>query len=270
MTLAPPSAQAPSALRQIWHVFRYQNLVFIRNPFSAVFSLAFPVMFLLLFGMLFGRQTDETGAAAIQFIVPSMIVFAVVASTYMNLSIVVSMNRDDGILKRVRGTPVSSLHYLSARILSAVWWAFVGVVIQVVVGVLVFDVEIIWRMFPAMLVTLVLGIACFSALGMALAAVIPNGEAAPAIANATALPLLFVSGVFIPLEGAPGWVTAIGSVFPLRHFWLGLVDTFNPFHDGSGFAWDHLAVVAAWTLVGVAIAVAKFRWEARPGVGAKA
>lgn len=270
MTVTTPASPASSTPRLLWHLFRYQNRIFRRNPFSAFFSLAFPVMFLLLFGMLFGSETDESGVVAIQFIVPSMVVFAVVATTYMNLSIVVSMNRDEGILKRVRGTPVPTVSYLSARILSAVWWALIAVLIQIVVGVLVFDVEIIWRMFPAMLVTLILGIACFSALGMALAAVIPNGEAAPAIANATALPLLFISGVFIPLDGAPSWVTAIGNVFPIRHFWLALVDTFNPSHSGIGFAWDHLAMVGVWIIIGVAVAVWKFRWEPRPGVGSNA
>lgn len=265
MTATASTSPAASPLRLLWHLFRYQNRIFLRNPFSAFFSLAFPVMFLLLFGMLFGSETDEAGVAVIQFIVPSMIVFAVVATTYMNLSVVVSMNRDEGILKRVRGTPVPAVHYLSARILSSVWWALVAVAIQIGVGMLVFGVEVIWRMFPAMLLTLLLGIACFAALGMALAAVIPNGEAAPAISNATALPLLFVSGVFIPLEDAPSWVTGIGNMFPIRHFWLALVDTFNPYFEGSGFAWGHLAIVALWTVVGVAVAVWKFRWEPRPG-----
>lgn len=264
MTVTQPISPATSPPRLLWHLFRYQNRIFLRNPFSVFFSLAFPVMFLLLFGMLFGRETDESGVALIQFLVPSMVVFAVVTNTYLNLSVVVSLNRDEGILKRVRGTPVPALQYLSARILSAVWWAVVAVAIQLVVGMLVFGVEIIWRMFPAMALALFLGIACFSALGMALAAVIPNGEAAPAVANATALPLLFISGVFVPLEGAPSWVTAIANVFPVRHFWLALIDTFDPFYEGTGLAWDHLAMVALWTVLGVAAAVWKFRWEPRP------
>jgi ABC-2 type transport system permease protein len=261
------SITAPSSPRLLWHVFRYQNKVFLRNPFSAFFSLAFPLMFLLLFGTLFGDEVTEEGVLVIQFIVPSMIVFAVVATTYMNLSIVVSMSRDDGILKRVRGTPVPGGVYLLGRIMSAVWWALIAVTLQVVAGILVFGVEIIWPLFPAALVTVLLGIACFASLGMALAAVIPNGEAAPAIANGTALPLLFISGVFIPLENAPTWVQSIGNLFPVRHFYLALSDTFNPFFEGSGFAWGHLGVVALWTVAGAFVAVRMFRWEPRPGTG---
>lgn len=261
---------ASSGPRLLWHLFRYQNKVFLRNPFSAVFSLAFPLMFLLLMAGLFGNEPDERGVRVIQYVVPSMIVFAVVATSYMNLSIVVSLNRDEGVLKRVRGTPVPTTAYMSARIASAVWWTLVAVLLQVVAGVLVFDLEIIGRLVPAALVIVLVGIACFCALGLGLAAVIPNGEAAPAIANATALPLLFLSGVFIPLDNAPGWVRGLGAVFPIRHFYLALVDTFNPFFEGSGFAWGRLGLVALWTAVGVVVAVRMFRWEPRPGVGVNA
>lgn len=266
-TTADVSAPASSRPRLLWHLFRYQNKVFLRNPFSAFFSLAFPLMFLLMFGLLFGNEPNDQGVRVIQFLVASMVVFAVVTTSYMNLSIVISLNRDEGILKRVRGTPVPTPTYLTARIGSAVWWTLVAVVIQVVAGVVVFDVEIIWRLVPAALVTVLLGIACFTALGVALAAVIPNGAAAPAIANGTALPLLFLSGVFIPLDDAPNWVRLIGEIFPIRHFYLALSDTFNPFYQGSGFAWVHLGVVALWMILGIVVAVRMFRWEPRPGVG---
>jgi ABC-2 type transport system permease protein len=270
MTPRTTTATSPGSSRGrlFWHLFRYQNKVFMRNPFSAVFSLAFPLMFLLLFGALFGNESTDEGVKVIQFLVASMAVFAVVAASFMNLAIVVSMNRDDGILKRVRGTPVPTTTYLAARIASAVWWTLVAVLLQILVGVLVFDVEIIWRLAPAALVTILVGVACFCALGVALAAVIPNGEAAPAIANAVALPLLFLSGVFIPLDDAPSWVRAFGRAFPIRHFYEALTDTFNPFYEGSGFAWGNLGVVALWTVAGVVVAVRMFRWEPRAGVGA--
>lgn len=264
MTAATPTTSTDrSWWKLFWHVLRYQNLIFLRNPFSAFFSLAFPLMFLLLFGSLFGNEVvdDATGVRAIQFLTPSMLVFAVVSSTYINLSIVVSINRDDGVLKRVRGTPLAPSVYMAARIGSAVWFALIAVFIQLVAAVLIFDFQIVWPLVPAALLTLILGIACLCALGIALAAVIPNGETAPAVANATALPILFISGVFIPLDEAPEWLRIIGSIFPVRHVYLALRDTFDPFFEGSGFAWDHLGVVALWTIFGVLIAVRYFRWE---------
>jgi ABC-2 type transport system permease protein len=263
--LAPATASDRSWWKLFWHIFKYQNLIFLRNPFSAFFSLAFPLMFLILFGSLFGNEVvdEATGVRAVQFLVPSMVMFAMVSSTYINLSIIIAINRDDGVLKRVRGTPLRPSVYMAARIASAVFFALVAVLIQILAGVLIFDVQIIWRLVPAAVVTLLLGIACFCALGVAVASVIPNGETAPAVANATALPILFISGVFIPLDQAPSWVRAVGSVFPVRHNFLALRDTFDPFFEGLGFAWGHLAVVALWTLFGVVVAVRYFRWEPR-------
>ncbi len=81
------------------------------------------------------------------------------------------------------------------------------------------------------------------------------------IANFTALPILFLSGIFLPLDAAPAWVRAIGEVFPIRHMYLALVETTVPATDGLGFAWGHLGLVALWTAVGVIAAVRHFRWE---------
>jgi ABC-2 type transport system permease protein len=182
----------------------------------------------------------------------------------------VAINRDEGLLKRVRGTPLPPWVYITARILSAVWFSMVSAVVMVLVAVLLFHVEVIGRTLPAAVVTLLLGAACFCALGMAVAAVIPNGEAAPVIANFTFFPIAFVSDLFFPTVGAPAWVGTVGSIFPVKHFAVALEGTFNPFVGGSGFQWGHLAVMALWTVIGVLVAVRFFRWEPKvdaPGGG---
>jgi ABC-2 type transport system permease protein len=115
-------------------------------------------------------------------------------------------------------------------------------------------------------VTLLAGAACFCALGMAVAAVIPNGEAAPVIANFTFFPIAFISDLFFPTAGAPAWVGTVASIFPVKHFATALEATFNPFVQGSGFQWGHLGVMALWTVAAVVVAVRFFRWE--PKVGA--
>jgi ABC-2 type transport system permease protein len=125
---------------------------------------------------------------------------------------------------------------------------------------------VIGRMLPAAAVTLLLGAACFCSLGMAVAAVIPNGEAAPVIANFTFFPVAFVSDLFFTTAGAPAWVSTVGSIFPVKHFALALEGTFNPFVHGSGFQWGHLGMMVLWMVAGVVVAVRFFRWE--PKVGA--
>ena len=266
------TAARPSDLGLLWRQLRAQNKLFLRNPFSAFFSLAFPVMFLLLFGSLNGGgRVEELGNIRyIQFLAPGMLAFAVISTCYTGLVTGVAINRDEGLLKRVRGTPLPPWVYITARIASAVWFSMVSAVVMVVAAVLLFRVEVIGRMLPAAVVTLLLGAGCFCALGMAVAAVIPNGEAAPVIANFTFFPIAFVSDLFFPTAGAPAWVGAVGSIFPVKHFAVALESTFNPFVGGSGFQWGHLAVMVLWTVIGVVVAVRFFRWEPKadtPGGG---
>jgi ABC-2 type transport system permease protein len=260
-------ATGPLLLRQV----RHQNKLFLRNPFSAFFALALPVMFLLLLGSLNSGQrlAERGGIRYAQFLTPGLLVFAVVSTCYTGLVTGVAVNRDLGILKRVRGTPLPGWVYVSARILSSVWFSVLGAAVMVAVGVVLFEVEVVWRMLPAAVVTLLLGAACFCALGMAVAALIPNGEAAPAVANFTILPVVFVSDLFFPLDDAPGWLQAVGSLFPVKHFGLAMEEAFNPSVPGSGFRWDHLAVLTLWGAAGLLVAVRKFRWEPRTGGGSR-
>src|SRR5512132_3035661 len=253
-------AGRPSDLGLLWRQFRAQNRLFLRNPFSAFFSLAFPVMFLLLFGSLDGGgRIEELGNIRyIQFLAPGMLAFAVLSTCYTGLVTGVAINRDEGLLERVRGTPLPPTVYITARILSAVWFSLVSAVVMVVAAMLLFHVEVITRMLPAAVVTL----------RLAVAAVIPNGEAAPVIANFTFFPIAFVSDLFFPTAGAPAWVGTVGSIFPVKHFALALEDTFYPFVHGSGFQWRHLGVMALWMVIGVVVAVRCFRWE--PKVSAQA
>ncbi|HEY4792017.1 MAG TPA: ABC transporter permease, partial [Actinomycetes bacterium] len=262
-----PADGRPSDPALLWRQFRAQNKLFLRNPFSAFFSLAFPVMFLLLFGSLNGGgRIEELGNIRyIQFLAPGMLAFAVISTCYTGLVTGVAINRDEGLLKRVRGTPLPPWVYITARILSAVWFSMVSAVVMVLVAVLLFHVEVIGRTLPAAVVTLLLGAACFCALGMAVAAVIPNGEAAPVIANFTFFPIAFVSDLFFPTVGAPAWVGTVGSIFPVKHFAVALEGTFNPFVGGSGFQWGHLAILVLWLVIGVLVAVRFFRWEPKAG-----
>jgi ABC-2 type transport system permease protein len=254
-------ATGPLLLRQ----FRGQNRLFLRNPFSAFFSLVFPLMFLLLFGSLNGGQRipELGGIRYAQFLTPGLLAFAVCSTCYTGLTTSVAMSRDMGILKRIRGTPLPTWIYVAARILSSVWFSVVSAVLMVAAGVLLFHVRIIWRMLPAAVVTLLVGAGCFCALSLAVASLISNGEAAPIVANFTFLPVAFVSDVFFPMQGAPDWLRALGGIFPVKHFAVALESTFNPFVSGSGFQWRHLGVLVLWGAAGVVVAVRRFQWEPR-------
>jgi ABC-2 type transport system permease protein len=117
---------------------------------------------------------------------------------------------------------------------------------------------------PAAIVSVLVGAACFSSLGLATTALIRNADAGPPVTNALILPLLFISDVFIPLgEDSPSWLEPVASIFPIIHFSEALQTAFNPFEEGSGFEWSDLGVMAIWAVVGVALAIKFFRWEPR-------
>lgn len=252
-----------------WRQIRYQNRLFWRTPVAAFFTLVFPLMFLLLFSVIFGTEEIEiTGRGSFsvaQFYAPALAVFAAASATYTNIGIGTAIARDEGILKRFRGTPLPSWQYMTGLIGSGIWIALLATVLMMGVGVFAFDVNIEMAKLPAALVTFVVGAGCFAAFGLALAAFAPTGDSAPAMANATILPLAFVSDVFIAIEDPPRWLRAIGDFFPLKHFVRAFQDAFHPLTTAPAFRWEDLAVMAAWGVVGTFLALRFFSWEPRAG-----
>jgi len=250
------------ALRQV----RYQNRSFWRNPAAAFFTFILPLMFVVIFNTIFGNDEIQVEGGTVDqstFYVPAMIALSVVTACYTNIAMSISIARDAGLLKRVRGTPLPAWAYLFGRIVHATLVAALLVVIAVGAGALFYGVDVPDNTMPAFVVTVLLGAAVFCALGLAIACVIPNAEAAPAIANGTILPALFVSDVLIRLEDPPLWIDVVGRVFPVRHFSEACQTAFNPFESGGGFEPVNLLVMAAWGIVGVVLAARYFSWEPR-------
>jgi ABC-2 type transport system permease protein len=240
-----------NAVALTFQQFRYENKAFWRNPAAAFFTFVFPLMFLVIFNGLF----DET-----QFYVPAIAAFAVITACFTNVAMGVTIARDQGVLKRVRGTPLPAASYLMGRVLHAVFIALILVTIVTIAGALFYDVEPPSE--PGRFVmTLATGAASFCALGLAFTALIPNEEAAPAVVNAAVLPLSFVSDIFIPSDHAPNWMQTIADVFPIKHFAQAMLAAFDP----SFRSWSQtdLIVVAAWGLFGLLAAVKFFAWEPR-------
>lgn len=250
------------ALKQL----RYQNTAFWRNPVAAFFTFVFPLMFLVILNLLFGsRDLDIPGGTVntSTFYVPAIGALSVITACYTNLAIGMSFSRDEGILKRIRGAPIPAWSFMVGRIAHAVFLALLLMVIVTAAGAIFYDVDLPTSTLPAFVVTLALGAATFCALGLAVMKAIPNAEASPAIVNASILPLMFVSDIFIPMNDAPGWLTTFASIFPVRHFSVAMQTSFNPFEGGLGFEPVHLLVMAAWMAAGMLIALRTFSWEPR-------
>jgi ABC-2 type transport system permease protein len=254
-----------SAVALVAHQFRYDQKTFWRNPASVFFTVLLPVMFLLIFATIFGNDTIEElgGIKTTTYYVPAIITLAVVSATMQSLAISLTVDRENGLLKRTRGTPLPTWIFIAGRVGNAVIVSVLSLVVVAVIGRLVYGVDIPWERLPAVLVTLLVGTAAFCCLGFALSAAIPSEDAAAPISNFALLPLYFLSGVFIPETEIPDGVLKFADVFPIRHFFEAFFTAWSPTTVGAGFEWVDLAIVAAWGAVGLVLAMRFFRWEPR-------
>lgn len=246
---------------------RTTNRAFWRNPASAFFTFAFPLMFLVIFTSLLGSGRVEVAPGVFidqaNYFVAAMAAFAVISATYTNLAISVTFIRDAGILKRTRGSPLPGSIYLSGRVIHAMLITILLVVITTAFGVVFYEADVpSGALLGQYFVTVIMGAMAFSALGLATTAIVPNAEAAPAIVNAIILPLLFLSGIFIPLGAdAPEWMKVVGDIFPVKHFAEAMLGSF--YGPPLPFQWSDVLIVAAWGVAGLIAATFFFSWEPR-------
>jgi ABC-2 type transport system permease protein len=240
----------------------WERKMFWRNPASAGFTFAFPLMFLVIFIAINGNDRVHLAhgsAKFAQYFVPSIVAFGVISACYSNLAFAISIRRDRGTLKRVRGTPLPPAVYLAGIVGNAVIVAAIITALTIILGVTAYGVTLPHR-YLGLVLTVACGGFCFTACGAALATFIPNEDAAPAIVNFVLFPLLFISGVFgqIANTSVPG---RIAAVFPVRHLAQQMADVFDPTVRGSGISLVHLVVLLAWGVGALAVAAKRFRWD---------
>jgi ABC-2 type transport system permease protein len=253
-------------MNMVLHQFRYDQKAFWRNPASVFFTVAFPVVLLLIFATVFGDQTIEVdgGIEVTAYYVPAIITLAVISATMQSLAMSLVIAREDGRLKRGRGTPMPAWVFIAGRVGNSIVTALLMLAVIAVLGRVLYDVPIPWSELPAILVTLAIGAAAFSCLGIALTAAIPSQDAAAPIVNALLLPLYFLSGIFIPDDELPDGVIEFANHFPIRDFFQAFFNAYLPGGD-SGLDWGNLAVVAIWGVAGLLLAIRFFRWTPRSG-----
>ena len=253
-------ARRRNNLGLVIHQVRYEQLSFWRNPQSAVFTFAFPVLFVIIMGALFGgvgKSSYFGGLTALQYYVPTIAALSVLGSCYGQLAVALAARRQNGILKRIRATPLPAWAYFTGLLAHCILVSLVDLVLIVGVGRL-YGVPLPAQWF-AITLTLVLAAACFCALGVAVASVITNAEAAPAVAQFVLFPLLFLSGTYLPIHSA--LLNRITGWLPVRPFNEALT---GPLSRHTGADWRQLAVLAAWGAVGAVVAIRRFRWDPRP------
>jgi ABC-2 type transport system permease protein len=232
---------------------------FWRNPLAAGFTFVFPLMFLLLFGSLSSNdRLPELGNIRFtEFYVPGIITFGVISACFNNLALTLSRHRDLGILKRKRSTPLPTWVLLAGMVLNAVIVALIIAALTTVIGMLVFHND--GPAHPLVVLPIIaLGSATFAALGIAVTAMIPNADAGPAVVNVMIFPVLFLSGIFFPVNNDT--INQITGLLPVRPFRELLMGAFDPGGIGQ-IEGRNLAVMVVWALIGALVAVLTFRWE---------
>lgn len=250
------------AIRQVG----YENRSMRRNPAGAFFTVVFPLIFLVVFTTVFGNRTLEVPGGRTTmatYYVASIAAYSVINACYTNVAMNVAFAKDFGQLKRLRGTPLPAWSLLGGKVLHAILVGLALVVVVVSFGWVFYGVDVSLRTLPAALLTLAIGSASFAAIGIAVASIVPNADAAPAVVNGIMLPLTFVSDLFIPMSSAPAWLTTFANLFPLRHLGVAMRTAFNPFEVGWGFEPVDLLIVAVWGIGAAIVAVRYFRWEPR-------
>jgi ABC-2 type transport system permease protein len=253
------------SIQMALHLFRYDLRSFLRNRQSRFFTIILPVLFLVIFASVFGgaNQTVSVPGGRINasvYYVPGIIALGIIAAAFVNLVISVTAQRESGVLKRRRATPVAAAAIITGRALAAVVVALGITAVLLGLGWAAYGAQVPARTAPALVVTVVVGTLVFCCLGFALASIIRNEDAAQPITQAVMLPLYFISGVFVSATVLPNWLVDVANVFPVRHLADALLVAYNPHTSGSGFAVTDLLVLGAWGVAGLLLAVRRFTW----------
>jgi ABC-2 type transport system permease protein len=247
----------------IRHQTSYELRMFWRNKQSRFFTIALPILFLVIFSTIWRNDTVKVAGGVIDesvYYVPGIMTLGILSAAFNNLVISITAARESGIYKRRRATPVAASVLIASRALTSVVVALAMTAVLLIIGWAAYGANVPGRTAGALTVDIIVGAASFCCLGFALASVIHDADAAQPLTQAVTLPLLFISGVFIPTSIMPHWLTDVANVFPVRRLANALLTAYNPHTSGAGFSWVDLLIVAAWGVAGLIVAVRRFSW----------
>jgi ABC-2 type transport system permease protein len=241
------------------HQLRSEQLVFWRSREAAFFIFFFPLLLFLLLGSVYSGRI--LGVPAAQYLLAGLVGYGCANTAFAGLAIQLVLRRENGILKRLRSTPLPPATYIAALLVSTLIVFALQTIALFLVGRVLYGTP-----FPPNIASLaaavVIGAAVFAALGTATASVIRSAEGSSAVVNCILLPMAFLSGAFGPTHKYPAFLRAIGDVLPLKYF-IRLVDAVYFRGHGVWTQPEALAVLAAWGVGGLVFTMFKFQWEPR-------
>jgi ABC-2 type transport system permease protein len=249
-------------MRLFLHELRGELLLYVRSRELAFFTFLLPILFVVILGSAYGDEEIE-GHLGADYLVSGMIGYGVASTAFAGLAIVLVIRREEGILKRLRATPLPAVTYIASVLATTMVAFLVGAICIVALAMMLFDAH-----FPkspvSLVAALLFGGASFAAIGIGVSTFLHRAEGASAAINAVYIPLSFLSGAFFSQGGFPAFLTVVADVFPLKYF-IDLVSAISL--DGDQI-WERpvdVAVIAAWGLAGTVLALRRFRWVPREG-----
>ena len=243
---------------------------FLRSREQVMFTLAFPVIMILVFASIFDGEIGG-GVRFTQYFITGMIATGLMTTGFQALAIQIPMERDRGVLKRLRGTPMPKWVYFAGKVLMVAFVAALETIILLAVATLLFDLDLPsgaerWLTFAWVSV---LGTAACTLCGIAFSSLARTGRSAPAVVTPVALVLQFISGVFFVFTNLPTWMQTVAAVFPLKWMCQGLravflPETFGRQEPGGSFELGRVALVLGlWCVVGLVLCLTTFRWTTK-------
>jgi ABC-2 type transport system permease protein len=260
---AAPSALSLGVARTVLELRQ-----FTREKASMVFTFFFPIIMLVIFGSVFSGEIAP-GVEFRQYFTAGMLATGVVLTSFQSLAIGIAMERDDGTLKRLRGTPMPPLAYFLGKIGLVLVTSVVQAVVLLGFGWALFGLKLpadagLWARFGWVFL---LGTSAGTVLGIAYSVVPTSGRSASALVSPVVIILQFISGVYFVFTQLPTWMQTIGSIFPLKWLSQGMRSVFLPdvfaSQEASG-SWQlpqTALVLAGWTVVGLLLCLRTFRWQ---------
>jgi len=252
-------------MRLFLHQLRGEQRLYWRSRELAFFTFLFPLVLFVLLGSVYGndRIKAEHNVKSSAYLLAGVLGYGIASTAFAGLAIVLVLRRENGLLKRLRATPLPPAVYLAGVIASTVLVFAVEAVTLIVLGNVMFDVP-----FPdhwgSVIASLLLGALSFAALGIALSGAIHSGEGSSAVVNAIYLPMAFLAGAFWSPHAFPRFLEVIAEILPLTYF-IRLMRDVVLRNETIWSSWESAVVVAAWGIGGVLLAVRTFRWTPREG-----
>jgi len=269
---APAVAPLPSLLTAGLSRGRVEVTTFFREREAVVFIFALPAVLLLLLGSIFNSEHVQVpGVTTGQLYAAGMIAGGIMATSFQYLGISVASERDQGMLKRLYGTPLPHAAYFIGKIIQVFVCLVAEVTLLMIVGVAFYHLHLPstpGRWLTLVWICLLGGTAC-ALLGLGVSSLARSARSASPVVTLPFLVLEFISGIFVPFSDVPRGLQVVAAIFPLKWMAQGLRSVFlapqaaalEPAHS-----WELgrvALVLAVWVAAGLVLCIRTFRWQSR-------